>query len=134
MPSGTFTVLDRAKLKMLNGTIDLDSPSTIKAALATQTWTPTAAYNGTSNDARYSDIGASEVPNGNGYATGGVTVTASLSRVGGTVTYTTTTPAWASSTITAKYLELVGGVFPLNFSLFTVRHVSTGNFKKAGFQ
>lgn len=105
MAAGTFTVLNRAKLKMLTGVLDLDTHP-IKAALATQSWSPTADYAGTSTDARYADLGAAEVANGNGYASGGVTVTATVSRSTGTVTFTTTSPTWNAATFSAKYLVL----------------------------
>lgn len=103
MAAGTFTVLDRAKLKMVNGTVNLGS-DTFKAALAAASWTPTSAYAGTSTDARYADLGADEI-SGTGYtATGQALTSVSLTRSAGVVTFTSAAPSWATSTITAKWL------------------------------
>jgi hypothetical protein len=106
MASGAFVVLDRAKEKILRATIDLDTDS-IKAALATASWSPTAAYAGTSTDARYADIGAAEVASGAGYTTGGVALTGvTLTRTGGSNVYTSNPVTWNSATFTAKYIVL----------------------------
>lgn len=104
MASGTFTVFNEAKRKLVNGTIDLDG--TIKACLTTSAVSLTAGFNGSSTDARYADI-TSEVANGNGYATGGVTLTGvSVTGETGTVTFTTNPASWSSATFTAKYIVL----------------------------
>lgn len=106
MAAGTFTVLRRAKTKMVNGTIDLDT-HTIKAALVTSALSLTDDYAGTSTDARYADLGANEVANGSGYTTGGVTLSGvSLTRSGATVTFTSNPASWSSATFTAKWIVL----------------------------
>jgi hypothetical protein len=48
------------------------------------------------------------VPNGSGYATGGVDLgTLAVSRTGGTVTVDeTTNPSWTSATFTCKYIVI----------------------------
>lgn len=106
MAAGSFTIFNVAKTKLVDGTFDLDG-HTWKAALVTQTWTPSATYTGTSTSARYSDIGGAEVANGSGYTTTGVTLTGvNLSRSGATVTWTANSAQWTSATITAKYIVI----------------------------
>lgn len=104
MAAGTFTILNKAKQKLVDGTMDLDS-HTFNAALATNAWSPSATYVGTSTNAQYSDVGAAEVANGNGYTTGGKALTGvALSTATGTVTWTSSAPSWSASTFSAKYL------------------------------
>lgn len=106
MAAGSFTIFNVAKTKLVDGTFDLDS-HTWKAVLVTQSWSPAATYTGTSTQARYSDIGGAEVANGNGYTTGGVTLSGvSLTRATGTVTWTTNSAQWTNATITAKYIAI----------------------------
>lgn len=102
MAAGTFTVLNKAKKKLTDGTFDLDT-HTWKVALCTSTFTPTAAFAGTSTDARYSDI-TGEVANGNGYTTGGATLASvTLVESSGTVTFDAADVVWTGATFAAKW-------------------------------
>lgn len=98
--AGTWTFTNGGRTKLLDGTFDLDS-DTFKMALLLST----------------SNIGASstthagvtnEVANGNGYTTGGASITLTLS---GTTTVTVdiaTDPVWTASggSITARFAEI----------------------------
>lgn len=101
MAAGPWQVFRRAKTKLLNGTLDLDT-GTWKMALTTSTQALTDDFAGTSTDCRYADL-TNEVASGGGYTTGGKTLTPSVTRSGTTVTYDVDDQAWTSSTITAKY-------------------------------
>lgn len=138
MAVGNFVVLDRAKLKVLNGTCSL-SGDTFKAALAAATWTPGGStYAGTSTDARYADIGSDEI-SGTGYTSGGQALTSvTLTRSGGTVKFTSAAPSWGSSTLTAKWLiiydntstnkDIIGYVDLNNTSSSTTASDTSGTF------
>ncbi|MGU3456560.1 hypothetical protein ACLBV5_09625 [Brevundimonas sp. M1A4_2e] len=103
MAAGTFTVLDIAKKKLVDGTFDLDT-HTFKAALVTNVQALAASFAGTSTDGRYADLTA-QVASGNGYTTGGATLTGvTLNRSGATVTFTSSAPSWSNATFTAKYV------------------------------
>lgn len=104
MAAGTFTVLNKAKKKLTDGTFDLDT-HTWKVALCTSSFTPTAAFAGTSTDARYSDITAYEVSaTGTGYTTGGLTLsTVTLVESSGTVTFDAADVSFTPVTLTAKW-------------------------------
>ena len=101
MAAGAWTVFNIAKLKLANGTFDLDT-QTFKMALTTASQALAATFAGTSTDCRYADLTA-EVANGGGYTTGGKTLTATWTRATGTITFDCDDQAWTSSTITAKY-------------------------------
>lgn len=101
MAAGAWQVFRRAKTKLLNGLFDLDS-NTFKMALTTASQALTDDFAGSSTDCRYADL-TNEVANGNGYTTGGKTLTPSLTRSGATVTWDVDDQSWTSSTITAKY-------------------------------
>ena len=101
MSAGSFTVFNIAKKKLLDGTHDIDT-HTFKMALCANTQSLDATFAGTSTDARYADLTA-EVANGNGYTTGGKTLTMSLTRSTGTVTVDCDDQSWTASTFTAKY-------------------------------
>jgi hypothetical protein len=102
MPAGSFTVFDIAKTKLLTGIHDVDT-HVFKIALVTSSQTFTAAFAGTSTDARYADITA-QVANGAGYTTGGITLTMVVTRSVATVTVDSSVdPAWTTATITAKW-------------------------------
>jgi hypothetical protein len=105
MSAGNFTVFNAAKIKFLNGTILLNTHS-LKGALLSNAVTLSPIFAGSSTNAQYSDI-TSELTNGNGYTTGGNSLTSvSLTETSGVVTFTTAAPSWTSSTFTAKYIVL----------------------------
>ena len=101
MPAGNWTVFNRAKLKLANGTFDLDT-NTFKMALTTSSQALADTFAGTSTDCRYADLTA-EVASGGGYTTGGKTLSATWTQATGTITFDVDDQAWTSSTITAKY-------------------------------
>jgi len=103
--AGNVTLFYRSLPKLLTGIHDLDT-HTIKAALTTSTQALTADFAGTSTDCRYADL-TNQVANGNGYTTGGVTLSMTVTRSTGTVTVDSTVdPSWTSATFTAKYLVI----------------------------
>jgi hypothetical protein len=101
MAAGNWTIFNRAKLKLANGTFDLDT-NTFKMALTTSSQALDATFVGTSTDCRYADLTA-EVASGGGYTTGGKTLSATWTQATGTITFDVDDQAWTSSTITAKY-------------------------------
>lgn len=103
MAAGAFTVFNLARPKLANGTLDLDS-NTFKMALTTSSQAIAANFSGSSGDCRYADL-TNEVANGNGYTTGGVTLSGvTWSGSSGTVTFDCTDPTWTlTNTITFKY-------------------------------
>lgn len=101
MAAGAFTVLNIAKQKLINGVHDIDT-HTFKMALTTSSQALDATFAGASTDARYADLTA-QVANGNGYTTGGKTLTMALSRTGGVVTVDCDDQSWTAATFTAKY-------------------------------
>jgi hypothetical protein len=101
MAAGNWTVFNRAKLKLANGTFDLDT-QTFKMALCTDAQALAATFAGSSTDCRYADLTA-EVASGGGYTTGGKTLTPTWTQATGTITFDCDDQAWTSSTITAKY-------------------------------
>ncbi|WP_066904506.1 hypothetical protein [Mycolicibacterium houstonense] len=105
MAAGTWTLTNSARTNLLNGTFDLDSDSW-KVALVTSS----------------SNIGAAsttwagvtgEVSNANGYTTGGIAVTLTLSGTTSVSVAFATNPVWTASGsgITARWAVLyeVGG-------------------------
>ena len=105
MAAGNWTPTNSTRTNILNGTFDWDS-DTWKVALVTST----------------SNIGASsttwagvtnEVANGNGYTTGGATVSITLSGTTSVTASFATNPTWTASggSITARFAVLyeVGG-------------------------
>lgn len=101
MAAGNWTVFNRAKLKLANGTFDLDT-QTFKMALCTDAQALAATFAGSSTDCRYADL-TDEVASGGGYTTGGKTLTPTWTQATGTITFDCDDQAWTSSTITAKY-------------------------------
>lgn len=105
MAAGAWTFPNGARTRLLNGTFDLDS-DTFKMALFLSTsnlGAGTTTYAGVTN----------EHANANGYTTGGIAVTLTLS---GTTTVTvdiSSDPVWTASggSITARYAAIyeVGG-------------------------
>lgn len=94
MPSLNFNsaIDDLAK-----GAIDFDTDS-FKALLVTSTYSPNK-----DTHTKRSDV-TNEVANGNGYATGGVAVTATVTKdtANDRVDITFSNPSWPASTITAR--------------------------------
>ncbi|WP_312491332.1 hypothetical protein [Brevundimonas sp.] len=123
MAAGAFTVLNIAKLKMLDGTHDLDT-HVFKMALTTSAQALDATFAGTSGNARYSDLTA-QVANGNGYTTGGKTLVMSVGRSGGTVTVDCDDQAWTSATFSAKYAVIYNDT-AANKDLLCVVDLETG--------
>ena len=102
MAAGPWVLHDKAKLYMQDGTVDLDT-HTLKVALYT------SASNVATNSVDGLAAATNQVASGNGYTTGGWTVTgAVLSEASGTVKFDSNDPAWtaAGGTITAKYAVL----------------------------
>lgn len=85
MAAGAFTVLDIAKPKFINGGFDFDS-HTFKLALCGATQALSAAFTGSSGDGRYADL-TDEMANGNGYTTGGKTLTTLVVSITGSSAY-----------------------------------------------
>lgn len=89
----TFTKYTHLPKLLSTGAIDIDT-DTIKCALVTSAYTPSAAHT------QWADVSANEVATGDGYTTGGVTLT------GVTVTNTAidcADPSWAGLTKTFRY-------------------------------
>lgn len=104
MAAGAWTFTNTGRTKLLNGTFDLDS-DTFKMALFLSTsnlGASSTTYSGVSN----------EHANANGYTTGGVSITLSLSGTT-TVTVDSTDAVWTASggSITARFAAIyeVGG-------------------------
>ncbi len=93
-------------LNLLNNKFNADleaSGTVVKAVLLTDAYT----FNQDTHES-YADISASEVANGNGYTTGGLTLTnKSASYASRVTTYDADDPTWAATSITAKYCVLV---------------------------
>lgn len=105
MGAGNWTLTNAGRTKLLNGTFDIDSDS-YKMALFLST------SNIGSGSTSYAGV-TNEHANGNGYTTGGIAVSLTLS---GTTTVTVdvaTDPVWTASggPITARYAVIyeVGG-------------------------
>lgn len=105
MPAGAWTFTNEGRTKLLDGTFDIDSDSWKMALFtsASNLGASTTTYAGVTN----------EVANANGYSTGGISVTLTLS---GTTTVTVdiaTDPVWTASggSITARFAAIyeVGG-------------------------
>ena len=100
MAAGSWIVFNRAKLKLANGTFDLDT-NPFRMVLTTSSQALAATFVGTSTDCRYSDLTAEVV--GTGYTATGKLLTATWTQATGTITFDVDDQAWTSSTITAKY-------------------------------
>lgn len=85
-----LTLYEAFKQYIGDGTIDMDT-DTIKVLLVTSSYTPSAAHQ------VLADI-TNEVANGNGYTTGGVTLSAlSYTQTSGTAKFTSSNPSWTGS-------------------------------------
>ena len=88
----SLTLFYPFKAYLGDGTIDLDT-DTIKVALLTSAYTPSTAH------AILADVSANEVANGNGYTTGGVTLTScTYTQTAGTASFKSgNNPGWTGS-------------------------------------
>lgn len=105
MAAGTWTLPSGARKMLLDGTFDLDS-DTFKVALVT------SSSNIGSSTTTWAGV-TGEVSNGNGYTTGGVSVTLTLTGTTSVAVSFATNPVWTASGsgITARWAVLyeVGG-------------------------
>lgn len=94
MAAGPFIIPEKAWLNCLNATNLLAAnTSNFRLALVASTWTPNDA-----TDELWAHMSAHEIPAGNGYSTGGGTLTGvSLSLVGGRVVFTSNAYVWTAS-------------------------------------
>ena len=122
MAAGNWIVFNRAKLKLANGTFDLDT-QTFLMALTTSAQVLDATFVGGSTDCRYADLTA-EVASGGGYTTGGKTLAATWTQSTGTITFDVDDQAWTASTITAKYAVIYAN--NTNDDLLCVVDLDTG--------
>ena len=80
--------------------VDLDS-HTFKIALVSDGWTPTAT------ETEWLEVGSTamvfELANGNGYTTGGATITKTLSKLAPGAKWDCADVAWTAATFTARY-------------------------------
>ena len=100
---GTFTLTQAARQYIQDAT-DLAGQTSYKAALLTSAWTPAPSTN-----AVWADISTNEVASGNGYTTGGNTVTSpTVTQTAGVGKWTGTIPSWTASGagITARYCAI----------------------------
>lgn len=100
MTAGTWTFPNGARTNLINGTFDIDS-DTWRVALVTSSsniGSSTTTWAGVTN----------EVANGNGYTTGGVSVTLTLSGTTSVTASFSTNPTWTASggSITARWAVL----------------------------
>lgn len=106
MAAGRFKLYDFAKKYIGDGTIDLDDTTNWRAALFLAAGNANTLSVGTGV---YGDL-TNEHANANGYTTGGVAVTPSWTRSGGTITFDLAdlAPGWTASggSITARYLVI----------------------------
>jgi len=99
MAAGPLTLYQHVSESLANGTLDLDS-DTLRVALFTSAYTPNAATH-----EAFSEL-TGEVPNGNGYTSGGATLAnVTLSRTGGTAKLDADDVVWTASggSIVARY-------------------------------
>lgn len=107
MAMGPFFWIDRALLKLGDGTVDLDTTA-IKAALLSSSQAVARGFTGSSGDARYADL-TGELATASGYTAGGVALSSVvLSRLTASRTrFTSANIAWTlTASITFKYLVL----------------------------
>lgn len=100
---GAFT-MTQAFRAYLGDATDVLAQTTYKAALLTSGWTPAPSTN-----AVWADISANEVASGNGYTTGGNTMTGTgYTQTGGVGKFVGAIPSWTASGagITARYCAI----------------------------
>lgn len=107
MAQGPFFIMDRAILKLQDGTIN-PSTHTIKAVLCGSSQTLSRTFVGTSTDCRYADL-TDQLSTANGYTSGGNSITMTLSRSATNVAKITSSAfTWTitSTGIIFKYIVL----------------------------
>ena len=94
MAAGAFTFPQLTKLNFFNTTNLLNATNTnFRLALVASTWTPAP----TTNEV-WGDVSANEIANGNGYTTGGGTLTSvALTQAAGVVKFTSAAFVWTAS-------------------------------------
>lgn len=94
MAAGPFVFPDKAKLNFFSATNLLNGTSTnFRLALVSSAYTPANA-----TDEIWADISANEIANGNGYTTGGGTLTGvTLNQTAGTVKFTSNAFVWTAA-------------------------------------
>lgn len=93
MAAGAFIFPDKAKLNFNSATNLLNPANTFKLALVSSAWTPAP-----STDEVWADMSANEIANGNGYTSGGGTLTSvALTQTSGTVKFTSAAFVWTAS-------------------------------------
>jgi len=100
-----FVLFNKAKKKLGDGTIDLDTHS-FKVALCGSSQTLTAAFTGSSTDCRYADL-TGQLSTANGYTSGGAALgSVTWNESGGVVTFDAADTSWTltSTGITYKYV------------------------------
>ena len=99
---GAWVVHDKWKEKTLNGTLDGDSNAYVVRLYTSGTNISTVTLADAST-------ATNEVANGNGYTTGGTSVTPSVSEASGVTKLDITDPSWnaTGSGITARYAALI---------------------------
>lgn len=105
MAAGAWTMYNKAKEYIGDGTIDLDAGDAyFSVVLVTSSYTHAATHS------TYADISGAEVANGNGYTTGGdISSTTTWTESSGTVTFDSADPSWtaAGGSIVARRAVLV---------------------------
>ena len=105
---GAYFEINLAKLKVLNGTVNLSS-DTFHIVLCTSAQGLSPTFTGTSGNAQYSDL-TNELTTANGYTAGGIVMpSTTLTLSGGTVTFGAGNPTWTltGGGITFKYAAIV---------------------------
>lgn len=94
MAAGAFTFPQLTKLNFFNATNLLNGTTTnFRIALVSSAWTPAPSTNEV-----WADVSANEIANGNGYTTGGGTLTGvALTQSAGTVKFTSSAFVWTAS-------------------------------------
>ena len=108
MAADAWVVYDQFMLEKSNGTQDLDSDS-FSVILMTNGYTPNSA-----SDTTYAGINSNEVGSANGYSSGGIASTATLTKTAGNINFTLANVQWTAS----------GGSIVSRFAV--IRNTTTG--------
>lgn len=103
MPAGKFKLYNLAKLRIGDGTFDLDDTANWKMAIFLSTSNANTLTHGV-----YGDL-TNEHANGNGYLTGGIALTGvTWTNNAGTITFDCDNPVWTASggSITGRFLVI----------------------------